>query len=514
MPPPDDDDDTQTFDERAGQMFDVPFDERAGQMFDAPFNERAGQMFDEGAADSREGGGQPSWMQGAMRIAPGAAAALDGGGSGDGGLLNDPRLKEMQGQYDKLQADRRAALDPLYKQAHEAIQQPTPEVPTLEKGPKAPQQQMGQGAMEFLQVATVFGALAGLLARRGTTTSLNAFGAAVKGFTEGNAEVFKQKSQEWKQATDEVRQNNQDKLSQYNAIWKDRKMNIDQKMEEIKIVASQFGDEITYNLASQRNYTALAQANEKDRQFNIMYGDKADKLHAEVQKIQEQVRVMKAQNDPNSLEALVQLRLTGDKSAANRVPFSARGQFSQMLGDEWKKRSMTADDQAKIDEQYVGDTAAQRMRGSMETRVKNATNEVSGLIPLALESSENLPRGKFVPINRIKQAVQKGSSNPQYNDFLINNMSLVKAYGRAMNPQGIPRVSEAAEAKADGLLDMAASPEAYRHQVYQLWKEIQVSNEAVEQTRSNKSPDTAFPGTPPAGTGGGGGDTGGWKVIK
>ncbi len=255
---------------------DQTFDERAGGMFDQPFAERAGGMFDPGAADPQDqGGGAPSWLADASAVPPGAAAALNG--AQGGGVSADPRLDKLQGEFDQLRTDRRAALDPLYKQAHDQIEQPSPQIPQMEKSPKAPTQQIGQGAMEFLQVATVFGALAGLLARRGTTTSLNAFGAAIKGFTEGNLEVYKSKYEEWKAATTEVLNNNQQKLDQYNMIWKDKKMNLDQKMEEIKLVASQYGDEITYNLTAQANYTAAVQAIEKQREFQWKMQQSTDK---------------------------------------------------------------------------------------------------------------------------------------------------------------------------------------------------------------------------------------------
>src|SRR5580765_7261359 len=94
-------------------------------------------------------------------------------------------------------------------------------------------------------------------------------------------------------------------------------------------------------------------------------------------------------------------------------------------------------------------------------------------IPLALESSRNLPRGQFVPINQLIQMGQQATSNPQYNDFLVKNQTLAKAYGRAMNPQGIPRVSENAEAKAEGILSKATSQQAYEVQARALWQEAE-----------------------------------------
>jgi hypothetical protein len=96
-----------------------------------------------------------------------------------------------------------------------------------------------------------------------------------------------------------------------------------------------------------------------------------------------------------------------------------------------------------------------------------------------------------VPLNKLIQAYEAGTSNPAYNDFLIANMSLMKAYGRAMNPQGVPRVSEAMEAKAIGVLSMATSPQAYEVQVRRLMLEVAASKRAVAQTREGEKPEAA-----------------------
>ena len=119
----------------------------------------------------------------------------------------------------------------------------------------------------------------------------------------------------------------------------------------------------------------------------------------------------------------------------------------------------------------------------MEQRIETAAGEVEQFAPLAVEASNNLPRGQFVPLNRLKQMGQAALSNPQYNDFLVKNISLAKAYGRAMNPQGVPRVSEQMEAKAEGLLDKAISREAYIVQVKALQQEVAATRRAIVGTR-------------------------------
>lgn len=483
------------------------------------FQDRSGSMFDETTPSQA--------MAQAMAVPTGIGGDSGDGSDDDGSTTSTPSptggvspdmLKALHDataksaalgdETDSLMAARKKAIDPRVAALSKQIDQPGPPMPQLEKAPKAPTQELGKGMMEYMQIATVFGALAGLIGRRGTTTSLNAFAGAIKGFTEGNLEMFKQKSEEWKQANQEVQENNQQKIDQYKLIWNDKKMNIDQKMEEMKLVASQYGDEITYNLANQRNYTMLAQSYEKQIDFQMQFGQKSELIKKQIEMYDARIKDLAGSHE-DGIQSLVERRLTGDKTAAAGMGRSraAMGQFNDALKKEMVKRGMTAADLTKLDQQYVGDTARARLGGTMQERVEAAVNEVEQAIPIALQDSQNLPRGKWVPINKLMQMGQQAMSNPQWNSFLVSNQTLAKAYGRAMNPQGIPRVSEAAEAKAHGFLDMAASPEAYKAQVIRLWQEAQNSKKAILQSRDGLEGEKPFPG----GDAGGGS---GWSIVK
>ena len=132
---------------------------------------------------------------------------------------------------------------------------------------------------------------------------------------------------------------------------------------------------------------------------------------------------------------------------------------------------------------FQGTKAYQSTAGRYGARVETATNEVEQLVPQALETSKALPRGKFVPVNKLLQAYQQGTSDPAYNDFAIANFSLINAYTRAMNPTGTPHVNDRLEQHAQGILSTATSPQAYEVQVRRLWKEVQASKQAIAETQ-------------------------------
>jgi hypothetical protein len=191
---------------------------------------------------------------------------------------NDPRLLKLQEEGINLRQD---AVENAKRMVSsmEQDRQNRPPPPQLQGVPKAPEAKLGEGAREWMMVASLLGALAGTRARGSTTAALNAFSGAIQGFHDGKLEQFKTQSQEWKQASDQVISDNQEKLQQYRALLEDNKMNLDQKMEEYKIVAGIYGDQISYNLADQRNYTLLGQNYQKDVQNTLRIAQATENLN-------------------------------------------------------------------------------------------------------------------------------------------------------------------------------------------------------------------------------------------
>src|SRR5215472_455140 len=179
------------------------------------------------------------------------------------GAASEKAIADLQGDIDSMQAP-----------------------PTLEKMPNAPQNNIAQGAMEWMQIATVLGALAGGRARGNTTAALNAFGGAIKGFTQGKKEEFNNNIEEWKVAAEKVKTDNQAKLDQYDLIFKNKKMSMDLKLGMLQIAAEQYKDEITYNLASQRNYTTLAEVNQREKQFQATHAERLISLQLQAERLQ------------------------------------------------------------------------------------------------------------------------------------------------------------------------------------------------------------------------------------
>lgn len=447
-------------------------------------------------------------MKPAPSAAPGAARS---GPSPADELMK--KVSESQQRSQGLLAAESREKGPVVDAAIAETRKPGPAAPTLERETAPPKSNMQQQMRDWLMPMVALSAIAGAFSRQHATTALNAFAAGVKGLKEGNLTLYEQKLKEWKTANESVLKNNKAALDEYNAVWNNKKFNIDQKMSEISLIASKYQDKLAYEASSQKNFTAVAQLLQKQEGLTDKLKYQYDALDAKTKETDAKLKLLRERQtegtmDDATLDQMVDRRLAGDKSVTTNVGRGNQGainisRFNEKLATKMREQNITGADLAKVDQQYTGGTAYQRSAGGQAARVESATNEVEALIPQAIETSRALPRSKFVPWNTLVQKWQAGTSDPAYNDFMIANFSLINAYARAMNPTGQPRITERMEAKAEGILSHATSQEAYQTQVNRLWQEVKASKGAVAKTREGIQPAGPSPippkdGAPPA----------------
>jgi uncharacterized membrane protein len=399
---------------------------------------------------------------------------------------SDALLKGMGdplSQTNSMLQQNRAALAPRHaavQQAAKGVQQAAGNVPSQpQQAAPEPQQGMGlQAAGEWVAVASVLGAIAGAMTRRSTTNALAAFTGALEGVQAGNKQAFEQNRVIWEQENKRINQQLQQSRDAYLDILNSKKIDFNTQMLFLQQEATRQHDDVMAQLAGQQ------------KQIEI----------AKMLDVRERERVKGEQAYINSQKALT--KATG--AGASGVNDEAAQRIADQLDAGMPPpRNLTRADMEKIQNlrgqktpeelknaqlDYTRGQSQARAGGTMEQRSAAATEEVKSAIPLALESSRNLPRGKYVPINKFIQLGQEATSNPQYNDFLVKTQTLAKAYGRAMNPQGVPRISENAEAKAEGILSKAVSPEAYEVQARALWQEAENVQAAIRRTRPGAEP--------------------------
>ncbi len=120
-----------------------------------------------------------------------------------------------------------------------------------------------------------------------------------------------------------------------------------------------------------------------------------------------------------------------------------------------------------------------RVASGIGGRVAYAENEIKQTIPLVREASAKLPRGEFVPYNKLQQMGQEAFSNPDLAEFRMYMTSLSNAYDM-LAARGGTDMDKRRENRRN--FEMAASPEALERVMQAVMKEAQASGRAAQSS--------------------------------
>lgn len=386
--------------------------------------------------------------------------------------------ERAMGAVDKLAADRRAAFGGTIG---------APAQPKLHDLPaKLPQMPYGDAMQVFQNPAILLATLGSLLTRTPATSAMNAASAAINGFHAGDEEAFERARQQWKDNTEQTIAQNKLELDKYNAAWKATDHSAAERQARMGLIAAESKDEIMKHALVQGDLEIPFKLLEM-RQKSTDALEIAHERAATTEKLMS-VRYggPNAMLTPERAKQMAEQYLDGNTAVKQNIGRGIQGSQNLILleneiGALAKARNMSGKDINSALQQFRGDTAFQRTAGTYGARVETAVNEVDQLMPQALDASKNLPRGKWVPINKLVQAYEAGKSDPRYYDFAFANWSLANAYARAINPTGVPRVEDKNHALE--LMSVATDPVAYETVLARMRKEVEASQRAVEKTR-------------------------------
>lgn len=205
---------------------------------------------------------------------PGAALAGAGGGNPDRAAAD-----ALMGEADKHNAAAAAlggktARDtkPLMDKYDKITDTPLPK-PDQEKVPEAPKLQadMQKNGQEFMASAVLLASLAGALTRGHVTAALSSFGAAMKGFQQGQLQAGEEAFKEWKASSDRVIENNKSAMDQYKLAFEDKKASAAEIAQRVNMIATVNQDSMMAEAARGQNLATMAQLYNArfsaDRQF-------------------------------------------------------------------------------------------------------------------------------------------------------------------------------------------------------------------------------------------------------
>lgn len=238
-------------------------------------------------------------------------------------------------------------------------------------------------------------------------------------------------------------------------------------------------------------YLRLAEAQKKDPTGNYVLGrggavirNNPDGTVTEVYK--NTAETPDATLDDKTTGAMAAQYLAGDKSVMQNLGRGAQGAANivKLRTEIYKQANDQGLDGKAIVNNFneqAGNLAGQRSIGTRSANISLAANEASNMIPIALEASAKVPRGEWMPWNKMVQAYQTGSSSPELARFVAATNSLVNSYVRAVSPSGVP--TDSMREHAYSMLNSAQSPQAYQAVTSIMQDEMKAAMAAPGQVR-------------------------------
>ena len=183
----------------------------------------------------------------------------------------NPRMRAAQGRAGKTAGAREADLAPYRQQAQQALAQPLPEPPQAPQIPSYEQwsQQHNQGTLQGMKglfpvligAAMLLGAGLGRHSRGGSLTALAGMDGFVKGLNSGSKSQADQGFNQYKSEVQSIQQNYHNATQEYNEILKRQDIDINRKVDALKIAASKWDDKLAYQAAQDKNLALLDKIN-------------------------------------------------------------------------------------------------------------------------------------------------------------------------------------------------------------------------------------------------------------
>lgn len=397
--------------------------------------------------------------------------------------MSDTDIQKMvqgrQAIVDKSIAD----IDAKDRQRLALASQPTPHPaqPKLGDIPQPPDTKplnVFKEAQAPLIFATVFGAA--MMKNHGMGAMAAATGF-LEGWQKGDQERMDRERQKWNDSVDAIIKENGVQKERYDMVLNDTRLSQADKMAKISAISASINDSVVKNSMAVGNYD-----------FGVSAIEKRDAAAQKLYESQLRAGVVPGQEGPGVIsdEAMkfmvTQYLTTGDKSVLTNIGRggqSARNvaRFRNMIPEVAQSLGMKPEDVSAKTADFAAYQAATRAAAVRGAQIGVAATELTQFAGPALAASERVPRGQWVPINKLQQNVKRMESDPDLREFSNRNAGLITAYAQVISRTGVPTVR--AQNRAEDLLNTAESPEAYQRAVDTLINEADLAEKAPDIVR-------------------------------
>ena len=188
---------------------------------------------------------------------------------------------------------------------------------------------------------------------------------------------------------------------------------------------------------------------------------------------------------PQALEFVAKQYLTGDRQAVQGFARSATARIAlqNAIVDEAARKGLSPEQTASKMAEYAGLTAGSRTIGQRSANISLAATEAQEMIGIVKETSDKFARTNFVPWNMALKAYESGTGTPEISAFGASVNALVNVYARAINPTGVPTVSDKEHARA--VINTVQSPAQTDAVLAIINRELEIAKKAPRSVRES-----------------------------
>ena len=384
-----------------------------------------------------------------------------------------------------------------------------------------------------------FGSPAFLVAMMGSAFSampmnsaLNAGGAAIASLNKGKMDDYQRAFDAWKVNTDLVLKRAEMEHREYEDIDHLRRTDMESWRAKATAIATRFDDQrklaLLHNgmesdflhsvdaLNTARGTMAKVSDELTERNNKIQWIDaQHPKNIIEWQKLSNQYDEQKAEakrglgtgtvvnqetrrqiqeydNDPiNAKDTPAERAAAHDKIIAKVAAANAQGRsvrspkMMALMKKIEENPNMTSADMTHFDAVYTEAVRRASTLGVRSANVDAAVVEAEKAAKFALQKSNEVPRGDYVPLNKLQQLVARGTSSPAQKRLDDATASMITAYAQTMSRSGANTVY--AQERATELLLSADGPEAYKAGIETLLTEMSFVQSAIQDVEAGRT---------------------------
>lgn len=186
---------------------------------------------------------------------------------------------------------------------------------------------------------------------------------------------------------------------------------------------------------------------------------------------------------PEALTMTAKQYLAGDRQAVQGFARNATARIAlqNAIVDEAARKGMTPEGIAAKIAEFAGTVAGSRTVGQRGANIALAATEANEMLGIVKETSDKFSRTDFVPWNAVLKAWETGTGSPEIAAFGASLNALVNVYARAINPTGVPTVSDKEHARS--VLNAVQSPAQVDAVLGIIRRELEIAKKAPQTVR-------------------------------